>query len=69
MGCNCGGSRTVYRKDPLDVMGGYKYLHPHQVKARLEVFKKRYCKECSDRYKCDYSYYLKCEKAPTPKIK
>jgi hypothetical protein len=66
MGC-CGKSRrrpkpsTNQRQRP-DVMGGYKYLPPHQVRARLEVFKKRYCKDCEKRYDCDYKMYQQCQK-------
>ena len=61
MGCNCGRVTKKYVKDPGDVLGGYKYLKPHQITARLEVFKKNNCKECADRYKCDYSKYLGCK--------
>jgi len=69
MGCNCGKTKRAYVRDPLDVMAGYKYLKPHQVKARLEVFKKKNCKECELRYKCDYNRYLNCSKRPKPKLK
>ena len=66
MGCNCGQNRRKHVRDPGDVMGGYKYLKPQQVTARLEVFKKRNCLECIDRYKCDYNKYLGCKgSAPT----
>jgi len=58
MSCNCGKNRRTYTRDP---MGGYKYLRPHQIKARLEIFKKNNCKDCKDRYVCDYSMYLKCK--------
>ena len=47
--------------DPYDVMGGYKYLKPHQVVARLEVFKRKNCKGCEDRYKCNYEKFLSCK--------
>lgn len=47
--------------DPGDVMGGYKYLKPNQIKARLEVFKKNNCKDCDNRYKCDYAKYVECK--------
>jgi hypothetical protein len=67
MGCNCGKKKARRVKDPMDIMGGYKYLKPHQVKARLEVFKKNNCKDCADRYKCDYPMFLKC-KGTKPKI-
>jgi hypothetical protein len=45
-----------------DLMGGYKYLTDRQIKARLEIYKKRYCPNCDNRYKCDYSLYVKCKK-------
>ena len=43
------------------VMGGYKYLKPHQIRARLEVFKKNFCRDCDKRYKCDFEMYKKCK--------
>ena len=61
MGCNCGRSNKKYVKDLVDVLGGYKYLKAHQIKARLEIFKKNQCKECGKRYQCDYSKYLGCK--------
>jgi hypothetical protein len=65
MGCNCGRTKAVNARDPLDVMGGYKYLKPHQIKARLEVFKRTNCPNCGQRYTCDYTIYLNCKgKAP-----
>ena len=45
-----------------DLMGGYKYLTDRQIKARLEIYKKRYCPNCDNRYKCDYLMYVKCKK-------
>lgn len=42
-------------------MGGYKYLTDVQIKARLEVYKKRNCSGCEKRYECDYSMYVKCK--------
>ena len=45
-----------------DLMGGYKYLTDRQIKARLEIYKKRYCPNCDNRYKCDYEMYMKCKK-------
>lgn len=64
MGCNCGGSKRIHAQDPLDVLGGYKYLKRHQIDARLEIYKKRYCKDCELRYKCNYSRYMNCSKKP-----
>lgn len=61
MGCSGCGKR--HRKpNSTDVMGGYKYLTDRQIKARLEVYKKKYCKSCDKRYKCDYQNYVKCKK-------
>ena len=58
MGCNCGKKRVA--QSPLNIVDGYKHLKPNQIKARLEVFKKNYCKNCEKRYKCDYNSYQKC---------
>lgn len=44
------------------VMGNYKYLKPNQINKRLEVFKRMYCKDCSDRYECNFEMYNKCTK-------
>lgn len=67
MACGgCGKRREVravnksITKD--DVMGGYKYLTDRQIKARLEIYKKRYCKDCPKRYECDYPSYISCKK-------
>ena len=43
-------------------MGGYKYLEPHQIRARLEVFKRKYCAGCEKRYDCDFKMYTECKK-------
>ena len=68
MGCNCGGGQKKHVRDPGDVMGGYKYLKPHQITARLEIFKKNNCKDCEKRYQCNYSLYLTCKGNSTPKL-
>jgi hypothetical protein len=47
-----------------DVLGGKDYLPDRQIRARLEVFKKRHCKVCSVRYECNYESYLKCTIKP-----
>lgn len=51
-------------KNAADVKGGYKYLTNQQLRARLEVYKKRnqVCRECEDRYKCDYGKFESCKK-------
>lgn len=67
MGC-CGGSRAGKTRRPpnrqksYDVMGGYKYLQAHQIRARLEVYKRIHCKQCERRYECDYEVYKECQK-------
>jgi len=64
MGC-CGKSRRKPKprsRERYDVMGGYGTLPRHQIRARLEVFKKKYCQECEKRYECDYKMYQECQK-------
>jgi hypothetical protein len=64
MACgSCGKKRRSISRDTVekDLMGGYKYLTDRQIKARLEAFKKRFCANCSSRYECDYTMYLKCK--------
>ncbi len=72
MGCNCGKSRRLPASKPVsknvnNVMGNYKYLKPHQVKARLEIFKKKNCTNCKKRYVCDINMYKNC-KGQSPKV-
>jgi len=68
--CGCGKNKRKYVRDPGDVMGGYKYLKPQQIKARLEIFKKKNCKDdCDKRYTCDYNMYLNCKGNATPALK
>lgn len=67
MACSgCGRKRQAARravqKSGDEVMGGYKYLNDRQIKARLEVYKKKYCKGCDKRYECDYPMYVGCKK-------
>lgn len=59
-GCGRRRKAKVNKKD--GVMGGYKYLTDGQIKARLEVYKKKYCNNCDKRYKCDYVMYTECRK-------
>lgn len=62
----CGGcvkrrmTRAVSKE--AGVMGGYAHLTNRQIKARLEVYKKRYCTNCDTRYECDYKKYVECKK-------
>lgn len=70
MACrSCGnknrGKNIAMPKKPIKrytVMGNYKYLKPNQINKRLEVFKRIYCKDCPDRYKCDFEMYNACTK-------
>jgi hypothetical protein len=48
-----------------DLKGGYANLTDRQLKARLEVYKRRYCKTCGQRYECDYANYVKCKQVKT----
>lgn len=65
MGCNCGRKKKPAKNsDTKYLLSNYEYLKPHQVKARLEVFKKTYCRNCKKRYKCDFDMYLNCTKRP-----
>jgi len=48
-----------------DLKGGYANLTDRQLKARLEVYKRRYCKTCDRRYECDYKMYTECKKVKT----
>jgi len=57
----CCGKRST---QPFSVMGGYKYLTNSQINARLEVFKRIYCKACSERYNCNFDIYNKCTIRP-----
>ena len=70
----CGGcarrkavARTAARtaaqtKDDYDLMGGYANLNDQQIKARLEMYKRRFCKSCGERYTCDFVRYTECRK-------
>jgi len=63
MGCNCGRRK----KSPIgnkNIVDQYKYLRPHQIRSRLEIFKKNFCADCVDRYKCNYTIYITCTKRP-----
>lgn len=66
MACGgCSKRRVVVdneKKENYDIMGGYGSLPDRQIKARLEVYKRRYCKQCEKRYACDFVMYLDCRK-------
>ena len=67
----CGGcakrraARSAARRsrEDTDLTGGYANLTDRQIKARLEVYKRRYCSDCTKRYECDYKNYLECRKS------
>lgn len=60
----CCGNRRAPNAQPFSVMGGYKYLTDAQIKARLEVFKRMYCKSCGNRYNCTFEVYTNCTLKP-----
>jgi len=57
-------TRQIAREssDRADLFGGYSSLSTQQIKVRLELYKKRYCKNCIKRYECDYEMYTNCKK-------
>lgn len=61
----CGSCAKRRKKKVTDVsrelFGEYKYLSNKQIEARLSSFKRKYCKECDDKYTCNYAMYLKCK--------
>lgn len=68
----CGGCSKRRRPSPntraatpeaYDLAGGVdvRSLNDRQIKARLEVFKRKFCKTCSSRYVCNYTTYLDCK--------
>jgi len=65
MGCtSCGKRRaTQANRSKVDIMNQHKYLNDRQLKARLEVYKKRYCQGCKKKEKCNYEMYVKCKKS------
>lgn len=65
---SCGGCvkrRAIkeQKKENYSVLGDYKNLPDRQIRARLEVYKKRYCKACIKRYDCTFVMYLDCHKS------
>lgn len=43
------------------VFGNYKYLTDRQIKARLDIYKKRNCKACDRQGECDIGSFFKCK--------
>lgn len=54
---NASATKTTY-----DIMGGYANLTDRQIKARLEVYKRKFCADCRERYTCDFARYTECRK-------
>lgn len=54
-----GGSESLH----YDLTGGVNInsLNNQQIRARLEVYKRKFCLGCSRRYECDYTSYLVCQ--------
>jgi len=61
----CGGcgrkNRIPARVAKNDLKGNIKYLTRPQIVARLDVYKRKYCKACNKKHECDYSMYFECE--------
>lgn len=57
----CSGCGKRYKK--LNDEEQYKYSSDGQLNVRLEAYKKKYCKGCCKREKCDYDMYEKCQKS------
>jgi hypothetical protein len=66
MACRGCSKRNTVKHAPAGskeaLMGGYKYLTDRQLRARLEIYKKKHCKECPDRPQCDYGRFMSCKK-------
>lgn len=61
MGCS-GCKKRNKAKRSGNIMEQYKYLNDRQLKARLEIYKKKYCKNCPKKDKCNYEMYVNCKK-------
>ena len=64
----CGGcaKRRGARQDDVTpdykrIFGNYKYLNHRQLQARLERYKRDFCKDCQDRYECGFEKFVKCK--------
>lgn len=53
------------KSEDYDFTGGMdiRSLNSRQIQARLEVFKRKFCNDCSVRYDCTYAIYLDCKGA------
>jgi len=66
MACSgCNKRKNVKRqlREDSDLMGGYANLTDRQIKARLEKYKRSYCKDCEKIHECDYACYVECKKS------
>lgn len=63
MACGTCGKRgrTAPVEKQRDITEGHAYLTDRQIKARLEVYKRRFCTACVKRYDCSYEIYVNCK--------
>lgn len=69
MSCGSCSKRRMVRRatqesvTSYDLAGGVdiKSLNDRQINARLEIFKRKFCKDCNKRYECNYGVYLGCK--------
>lgn len=64
-GCQKRGTEQLaarQSKEDENIMGEYAILTSRQLNSRLEVYKRRYCRNCSKRYSCNYEVYVSCRK-------
>lgn len=66
MACGgCGKKRTLDSNTEnlaaAIVFGNNIYLTDRQLKARLENYKRNYCKDCAERYECDLTRFVLCK--------
>ena len=56
-------NRSVASDVSYNLTGGVNInsLNDQQIRARLEVYKRKFCSGCSRRYDCDYTSYLVCK--------
>jgi hypothetical protein len=51
------------KREEANLIDGYKCLNDRQIRARLENYKRKYCKDCASKFECDYAKYLECKKS------
>lgn len=62
MACGSCKKRRENLEKNLPIKGNKEYLTTAQIQARLERYKKKFCKDCQKRYDCDYTMYVSCKK-------